>query len=115
MKVHAHILPFVVIVFVFLLLGGYIGEKRAHALGQCKVDWMNHPAAHEDKSSGPIKSGDYIMSRATIRRRSKICYSHCSILEAESDNPAFFCGGCQEPLVVTRGAQRGYPGACAGS
>jgi len=60
MKVHAHILPFVVIVFVFLLLGGYIGEKRAHALGQCKVDWMNHPAAHEDKSSGPIKSGDYI-------------------------------------------------------
>jgi hypothetical protein len=34
--------------------------KRLMALAQCKVDWMNHPAAREDKSSGALSSGDYL-------------------------------------------------------
>jgi hypothetical protein len=34
--------------------------KLPMALAQCKADWMNHPAAHEDKSSGAFASGDYL-------------------------------------------------------
>jgi hypothetical protein len=35
-------------------------SKLQMALAQCKVDWMNHPSAREDKSSGAPSSSDYL-------------------------------------------------------
>jgi hypothetical protein len=69
MRVNIHILPIILIVLVLLF---FAGETRMHALSQCKVDWINHPAAHEDKSSATIMSGDFLaacMESHGYRRR----------------------------------------------
>jgi hypothetical protein len=49
-----------------------LAAKRPMALSQCKIDWMNHPAAREEKSSGALTSGDYLaacMESHGFRRR----------------------------------------------
>jgi hypothetical protein len=57
MRLNIHILPIILIILVFLF---FAGETRMQALSECKVDWMNHSAGHEDKSSGTPTIGDYL-------------------------------------------------------
>jgi hypothetical protein len=57
MRLNIHILPIILIILVLLF---FAGETRMQALSQCKVDWMNHSASHEDKSSGTLTIADYL-------------------------------------------------------
>jgi hypothetical protein len=57
MRVNIHILPLILVVLVLLF---FTGETRMRALGQCKVDWMNHSAPREEKSDGSISSDDFL-------------------------------------------------------
>jgi hypothetical protein len=57
MRLNIHILPIILIILVLLF---FAGETRMQALSQCKVDWMNHSAGHEDKSNGTLTIGDYL-------------------------------------------------------
>ena len=57
MRLNIHILPIILIVLILLF---FAGETRMQALSQCKIDWMNRPAAHEDKSSSALTSSDYL-------------------------------------------------------
>jgi hypothetical protein len=86
MRLNIHILPIILIVLILLF---FAGETRMQALSQCKVDWMNHPAAREDKSSGALSSSDYLaacMESHGYRRRvaclatadSEACYDPTS-------------------------------------
>lgn len=64
MRLNIHLLPILLILLVLLF---FTGETRMHALSQCKVDWMNHPAA-----SGTITGSDYLaacMESHGYRRR----------------------------------------------
>src|SRR5215468_12158120 len=69
MRLNIHILPIILIVLILLF---FAGETRMQALSHCKVDWMNHPAARDDKSSGALSSSDYLaacMESHGYRRR----------------------------------------------
>jgi hypothetical protein len=57
MRLNIHFLPIILIILVLLF---FAGETRMQALSQCKVDWMNHPAGRDDKSSGSLTSSDYL-------------------------------------------------------
>jgi len=37
-----------------------ITGRKLVLFGQCKMNWINHQAAHEDKASGTLTSGDYL-------------------------------------------------------
>ena len=49
-----------------------ITGRKLVVFGQCKMNWINHQAAHEDKPSGALTSGDYLaacmMSQGYQRR-----------------------------------------------
>jgi hypothetical protein len=68
----------------------HITGRKLVVFGQCKMNWINHPAAHEDEPSGTLTSGDYLaacmMSQGYQRRVA------CSVtLDSES---------CYDPIYA---------------